>query len=75
MTILYVIYDHPRDCPNHWVVRRSFAGAKNGVAFTYFAAVGIACQTLEEARATLPSGLYNLGRSEADDPVIAEVWI
>jgi hypothetical protein len=68
MVKLYVIYDHPRDFPL-WFVCRIFHGElaePHAWAFT---------RTLEEMRARLPAGLYNLGRQPEDDPAIAEVWI
>ena len=63
----YVIYDHPSDYPNSFAVRR-FEWA------TPMELIGIA-DTLDQARALLPSGLYNLGRTHKDDPKIVEVWI
>lgn len=33
------------------------------------------CDSLEEARASIPDGLVCLDRNEDDDPVIVEVWL
>jgi hypothetical protein len=67
---MWTIYDHPLDEPGHWVV------VENGVS-----AGGIERRrkllavSLDHARSLIPPGLTNLGRSQADDPVIYEVWI
>ncbi len=68
---LYVIYDHPSDYPNHWVVRQHLV---NGL-WSSISAIGIVCNTLEEARAQIPPYLVCLPRVEDDDPVIVESWI
>lgn len=68
--VVWVIYDHPRDFPQYFVVRPQIVWGgliRFGVATTY--------ETLEQARSALPPGLYPLGRHESDDPAIAEVWI
>jgi hypothetical protein len=67
----YAIYDHPRDFPDHFVVRewRVHDGQ------VYPAEDCWLTNTLEEARALIPSGMYNFGRFPTDDPVILEVWI
>lgn len=64
---LYVIYDHPRDYPDSFVVRRWELDAQKEVVGT--------APTLEAARKLVPPDLYNLGRHEGDDPNIVEVWI
>jgi len=68
---LYTIYDHPSDYPDHFVVRRH-------TIYPWRVSPDNGCQlapTLEDARALLPAGLYNLGRVAEDDPVIVETWI
>jgi hypothetical protein len=64
---LYVIYDHPRDYPESFVVRRWDLEIPREVVGT--------APTLEAARELVPPGLYNLERYEGDDPNIVEVWI
>lgn len=71
MIELFVIYDHPRDFPEHVVVRRHCVGQGwTKPDAEPLAVVG----TIAAARAVLPPGLSNLGRNPADDPKIAEVW-
>lgn len=68
----YVIYDHPKDFPDKFVVRKWIIGS--GVVTPQ---VGLFAQadTLEEARDALPFGLNQMPVFENDDPVIAEVWM
>lgn len=68
---LWVIYDHPVDHPESFVVRPQEVVAGQVVP-------GVAhrlAETLEDARASLPDGLFCLGRMPDDDPVIVEVWV
>lgn len=65
----YTIYDHPKDFPDGFVVREweITAGATTpGPAVTV--------ETLEEARAVVPGGLFRIDRAPDDDPVIVETW-
>lgn len=68
---LWVIYDHPRDHPDNFVVRRQQVGPDGAIASTVF----VLADSLEEARRFVPAGRVNIGRYEQDDPVIAEVWL
>ena len=68
---MYVIYDHPRDYPDEFVVR---VWAVAGDLIIANQVLG-RTQTLKEARNLLPYGLINRGRHGNDDPAIAEVWI
>ena len=70
--ILWVIYQYPKDYPQGYVVRRHYAMADGSVKYDAKAWVA---DTLEEIRAELPSGLFNIGRHDNDDPAILEVWI
>jgi hypothetical protein len=71
---IWVIYDHPRDYPDHFVVRRQVAGAG-------FIAIDQNChltKSLEEARnliQQLHPGSVCLTRSPEDDRVIVESWL
>jgi hypothetical protein len=67
---LYVIYDHPTDYPDSFVVRRwEGLRPREVVAIT---------KTIEAARKlltdTMPD-LTRLARSDQDDPKIVEVWL
>lgn len=67
----YTIYDHPKDFPNDFVVRRFDNGKPTGAAFT--------CDTLWQARdlinALTGGQSVCLARDETDDPVIVETWL
>lgn len=70
---MYVIYDHPRDFPEHFVVRphlvldkgRPAVPSKNGFLF----------DDLEAARAFVPRQMVKVLRHPKDDPVIVETYI
>jgi hypothetical protein len=67
----WVIYDHPRDYPDHFVMRRWGITAGN-----FFPTDDVAlADTLPEIRQAVPPGLYCLERYANDDPCIVEVWI
>lgn len=67
----YTIYDHPRDYPNHWVVRR-FRIASG--CFIPEQECQIA-DSLEQARRLIPSGLTRFERSPDDSPEVVETWM
>ena len=66
--ILFVVYDHPSDYPEGFLIRRWFGFHPEKEPFATGA-------TVEEGRAHIPAGLYNLGREADDDPAILEVWV
>lgn len=66
MLVIWVIYKHPADYPDHYVAR-PWQG--NTPADTVFKSV-----TLEGIRDMIPRGLYRQNRSPGDDPVIVETW-
>lgn len=74
--IQFVIYDHPSDFPENFVVRRwLISGGEDGIRIVHDETW--ICSTLAEAReivATEFPGGYCLGRQADDDPVIVEVW-
>ena len=71
--VQYVIYDHPTDFPDDFVVRRFYIGL--GIPMPELPIVGTA-KTIEEARKWVPdSHSYCIQRLEQDDPNIAEVWM
>ena len=64
--VAWCIYDHPKDYPNHFVLRR-----------WEWETPDMECQlfdTLEAARAAVPPGLVCMTHPN-DDPAIAETWI
>lgn len=64
---MYVVYDHPSDYPNCFVVRLW----KNGQpTLTH-----ILAESLEQARKMIPNGLVRIPRHVSDDPVIVETWV
>lgn len=67
---VWVIYDHPSDHPDHFVVRRQFAG-KGEIVIDQRCWL---CNTLAEARQVIPPGLVQFARNPEDDPVIVESW-
>ena len=69
----YVIYQRPRDFPDGWVVRRHHVVHNaNGPMHDIYSCV---CDSLNEARACVPSFLYRMDRFPGDDPAIVEVWL
>jgi hypothetical protein len=67
----WVIYQHPRDYPGEFVMRRWIIEANLLIATDEMAVAA----TLEEIRKKVPPGLYCLDRFEEDDPCIVEVWL
>ena len=67
----WVVYDHPRDYPDVFVMRRW--KILDGVVLATDEVKTAA--TLKEIRALVPPGLYRLSRFEDDDPCIVEVWL
>ena len=70
----YAIYDHPKDYPDDFVVRRwrivpgraEPIPEKRPFALT---------RSLDEARQAIPPGLVRILPAPNDDPVIVETWI
>ena len=70
---IWVIYDHPRDQPEFYIVRRQRA-TNTGSILHDVRSYGF--RELEHARAWLrQQGLTPLARMDEDDPVIIETWI
>jgi hypothetical protein len=71
---IWVIYDHPRDQPELFVVRRQRALLGSDHIIIDPNSYGF--KELETARLWLEQkGLANIGRFDADDPKIVECWI
>lgn len=68
---MWVIYEHPLDFPQSYVVRRVevFAGK------LVYDAICTLHHSLEDARAALPEGLFCIGQQPDDDPSIRETWL
>jgi hypothetical protein len=67
----WVVYFNPKDYPGKYVVRRWRIAQGSAEA----AKEATVHDSLEEARAAIPPGLYPLERFADDDRVIVEVWI
>ena len=76
LVLLHLIQHKDKDefktIPDQFVVRKATIGA--GTVLMHDPPHALK-DPLEEARATVPSGLTNIGRHESDDPVIVEVWL
>lgn len=70
---MWVIYEHPTDAPDHFVVRRWVV---NG-GVIYMDRTASLAPDLAGARAMIPLGLVKLpaGSHGRDDPAIREVWL
>jgi hypothetical protein len=64
---IYVVYDHPKDYPDSFVVREWHYNTPTMNVQT--------APTLAEARQLIPFGLVRLHRSEGDDHTIVETWL
>lgn len=77
LTIWVIYYGATNHPPGKWVVRAQDAGVsplecpdrirRHELFFE--------CDSLEEARAKVPEGLYRMPRQPGDDPVIVECWL
>lgn len=67
---VWVIYDHPEDYPEHFVVRPQTI-ERGKIAF----GLPILTASLEAARGYVPEGLVCLARCPEDVPAIVETWI
>lgn len=71
---IWTIYDHPRDYPEHFVVRCWLSTSTGSYATNE---VWLR-PTLDEARWVIlgnSPGAYRLERAVADDPCIVETWL
>ena len=64
---LFAVYRSPRDFPQQWVVRVWWGFTPEPIACV--------CDTLQEARESVPHGSILLPRQDGDDPVLFETWI
>lgn len=68
---MWIVYDHPSDCPEYFVARRWESSAEGSVGTPDT----VMSRDLERLRDALPPGLTRLERDIEDDPVILEVWL
>ena len=74
MLTFYVVYDHPTDYPQEYVVRiHTTSRGGTPVAHTDLYARSKDYAYLESHLAEM--GLYRLPRDPSDDPVIKETWV
>jgi len=71
MLTIWVIYDHPWDFPNNWVVRAHVVTAKGNEPQN----ACVVCGSLDEARSAIPYGLVCVPRTTEDDTKIYETWM
>lgn len=69
---MWVIYKHPRDYPDKYVLRKQTAWRDGTITADEKAYTG---DSIEEVRQHLPPGLYNLPLLPGEDPAIQETWI
>jgi hypothetical protein len=70
---MWVVYNRPRDYPDHFVVRRWIIGLVPGEPVpdgSFYLG-----STLEEVRRAIPPHLVRLERDPNDEPQIIECWI
>lgn len=68
--VMWTIYDHPTDHPDHFVVRSWALRADRASPRE-----ALLAPTLTAARALVPGGLYCLPRDPLDDAKVIETWI
>ena len=67
---MYVIYQHPRDYPEHFVVRKFIVQRRTVTATGEFSL----WPNLNRARTAIPRGMINITRHPDDEPQIVESW-
>ena len=70
---IWVVYDHPRDHPDFYIVRRQVATNTGAIQLD---GQSVGFRDLATAQAWLQEkGLTRLDRYPDDDPVILETWL
>jgi len=69
---MWTVYDHPRDCPEHFIARRFEIHAWH-IEPTLEVVIGEDLETVRRALVAL--GLVRVARSTQDDPSIVETWL
>lgn len=70
--VFWTIYDHPTDYPGGFVLRANFALKNGHTRADHLAWYASDAATLREL---VPLGFKNIGRNNADDAKILEVWV
>jgi hypothetical protein len=70
---MWVVYDHPKDAPHHFVARKW--EMKEGMSAFAPTDKAFMCTQLEPLRQSLPIGLVRTERDPNDDPCILETWL
>jgi hypothetical protein len=69
---IFVIYERPRDYPEHFVMRRwAVSSDKKIQATDYFRLA----DSLDEARSYVPAHCIRVERDPKDEPQVVESWI
>jgi hypothetical protein len=71
----YLIYDHPSDYPDSFVLRRHMNVFVLGQPPVEVAENACHVASLDELHAFIPKDAVRIGPQDEDDPVIAEVWM
>lgn len=69
---IYTVYEHPKDFPNDFVLRRIFLLDDGSLEMEKEA---VTAPSLDEIRKAIPPGRVRVLRRPDDDPVIVECWI
>ena len=76
---MWVVYDHPKDFPEHYVARQWLVRMGAKTASVEATANVLYSESLEAVRDmvmfTAGAGRVNIGRYDDDDPKIVEVWV
>jgi hypothetical protein len=72
MMIMWIIYDHPKDCPDKWVARMWKFDRTHYVPTSDV----LTAAKLDTLRSQMMQhGLVCIARDPADDPTIVEAWL
>lgn len=75
LLVMFVIYDHPTDFPNNFVVRRwHLQMSEDGRRISVPSDECQLAESLSAARNLIPSKLTCIPRFDQDDSKIVEVW-
>ena len=74
---MWVVYDHPKDFPEHYVARQWLVRMGEKAAQIEATASVVQSDDLEFLREVMlvDMGKINIGRYDDDDPKIVEVWV